>query len=545
MPILCGLEDAAYSATAGNVLCNAFYQRTSAQLYPPGMLDPVQYFNGSAPDYSFDVGHFMTPISRGDLLLNPVEQCEWVDLNTSSFISVNPLVQYMTNKQVTASLSAYKGMGGAAQCTASQLPLVLPLQGLLLSGAVLYCFDVQGDIVVMTSWDMSLWANATDCGQIRAKRRFMLVLYGGAELRSADVPFQYMYTVEQAAKGQWEVTCTTRCFQAINTTANENLDRLYSLTPDGLPAFWPSISRCANGTLGTSRRGWVVSNSHGLQYSVEISKGLARGDYDDVLFPHFSTRSMGPLQGAANASNMLKLSKSVGPELCVLKPVQPTPGVDNDGSATLAKQSISSLLVLGTVSGYGAQNLPLIRQQINDMSGQFAPLTLAAAVNAAMTCVVGASSAIVFTLKIKFLKATSLSRLIIRVLVSVVEAGVLCASAIAAMWQLFTKGKACKTMQWVDSKKGASCVLEKCDHFVATTAKICGSADYLRLQWAVLGVSIILTTTLIMYRWHLAKGGSLHDWIEVEVVQLKQADQGRNGKSEHMAEDDNGKLEKV
>ena len=523
MPLTCGLADEAQPAAAGNVLCNALYKGSSVQLFAGGTIDPLHTLDGAAVDHTFDLAGIASPLSRGDLLLTDGGRFDWVDLDTGSFqIDMYPPVEFMTDKQVTVAMSAYRGLGGVAECAGSQLPLMLPLQGMLLGGTVFYCFEVQGDILIVT-WNSTQGATPTECGRIREKGRFMLVLYDGKQLQTAGDPFQYVYTVTKGAGGAWGITCTARWYQSIfpADVENENWDRYLFLA--SAAALWGNVSRCV---VGTSSPAHVGPFTTGLQltFSVDVSRQAVHGS--DVLFPHFSPQSMGPLQGAVNASQILKVTASDAPGMCVLEKVLATPTVIGDGSATLATTSISSLLALGIASGYGGRNLPVIRQQINDMSGQFAPLTVAAAVNAAMTCIVAAYGANVFTLKVKFLKATNAVRLTIRALVSVVEAVVVSIAAIVAMWALHTDGKACRPVQWVDNQNGQSIDYMQCNHYISTAATICGSADYLLVQWIVLGVGMLLATMLIMHRWHFARGGSVCDWVEIVTEEEHAAQKG-------------------
>ena len=456
VPLTCGRSDEAQPAAAGNVLCNALYKGSSVQLFSGGMLDPLHTLDGAMVNHTFGVADIMSPLSRGDLLLSQGSQFDWVDLDTSSFhIDMYPSVEFMTDKQVKAAMSAYRGLGEVAACPKDQWPLMLPLQGMVLGGTIFYCFDVQGDILVLT-WNSTYFGTPTECGRIREKRRFMLVLYDGKQLQTAGDPFQYVYTFAEGAGSTWGITCTARWYQSTSPSwvGNENWDRLLFLASSA--ALWGNISRCAVGTWGPANVAPWGSTGQQLAYSVAVSRQAGHDISSGVtsinaLYPHFSPQSMGPLQGAVNASQVLKVTASDAPGMCVLKAVNPSPGVTGDGSGILASTSISSLLALGIASGYGGQNLPVIRQQINDMSGHFAPLTVAAAVNAAMTCIVAAYGANVFTLKVKFLKATSATRLTIRALVSIVEAVVVSIAAIVAMWALHKDGKACRLMQWVDN----------------------------------------------------------------------------------------------
>ena len=485
VPLVCGLQNTTLPAAVGNVLCNAVYKRSVAQIYPSGMLEPVQMLDSNGAVYSVEVGDVMMPMSRGDLLLSEAERFEWVTLDSSRFLDAMPSVEYVTSESVEVSMSSFKGIGKAAECQSSQLPLMLPLEGILLDGAMFYCFEVQGDIVVLT-WDLSPSPLATSCGRIKEKRRFMLILYGGRTLTDPNhpvIPFQYIYTVEEAAEGVWGVTCTAQWYQDIDPfyVDNQNWDRLYFLDPSVVGAFWPNISRCAVSTLGPLH---LVLSNRQLQYRAKVIKGLARDSDDAVLYPHFSTQSMGPLQGKVNVSHAFKLVPSSGPDMCMLKKVSGVPGIVGDGSFDIATETIPAMLTLGIDSGYGSQNLPMIRQQTNEMSGQFASLTMAAAVTAAMTSVVAAYSANVFTLKIKFLKATNMMRLTIRLLVSAVEAAIASVAAITGMWALYTSGKACREMQWVDSQKQTECDYEKCALYISC----CNHLWQCRLlSWAVGG----------------------------------------------------------
>lgn len=523
VPILCGVSDQSKPAAAGNVLCNAFYRSSIMLLYPDSMIEPLGTLSNSLASFSFNVGSFKMPVLRSDLLIEDGEHFEWVNLDKSSFIHVDPLVEYMTSQQVQVCLSSLRGMASVAQCTGSDLPLMLPLQGMLLGGAIFYCFEMQygvnaSDIVVMT-WNISpIWASATSCGRIWDKRRFMLVLYGGTELSNA-IPFQYIYTVEEATSLQWEVTCSTRCYHVNdNGGSAKNFDRLYSLEPGGyMQSIWGTISQCVNNTWNNTWYGPPTSDG---QYQFEIIKGVAGGinlnGINDTLFPHFSPQSMGPLQGVVNASLMLRLTSADDSGMCLLKQVSATPGIVGDGSANLGTAVISSLLALGTVSGFGSKNLPLIRQQINDMGIQFSTLTVPAAVNAAITSVVAAYGFNAFTLKVKFLTATSSMLLVIRVLVSLIEAALASTPAIVGMWALGKYGKACRVAQWLDSLNDTPCDYESCSHYIFTSANICGTVDHWVWQWLVLSVGCLLATALIMFRWHFAKGGSVADMVQVD-----------------------------
>ena len=532
VPITCGLLDASQPAAADNVLCNAIYKPGAAYIFPAGT-EPVSTLDKDEAQHWFSLGNIVMPMSRGNLLLSERENFEWVKLEHSTFISIDPAVKYMADKQIDISLSYHVGLGKAERCADNELLLMLPLQGILLEGVALYCYQVQwssntSDIVVM-AWDhvsyfLGTNASQSHCGRILDIGRFMLVLYGGikpaADL-SADDPFQYMYRFEQGADQKWNVTCTAQWYQKLKYRSDDlNRDRLEFLGATTLP-LWENLSSCVTGIWDAVPAVFNdLDYDVGQQLRVHIDNQVIQPDgfglsHDGhgVLYPHNSPQSMGPLQGSIFTNNTLKLASSGHPGFCVLKDPKRESTDSQLGSDALAKESISSLLGLGIDSGYGAQNLPLIRQQINDMSSQFSALSLAGAVNAAITSIVAAYGFNAFTFKVSFLKARNAVLLVIRVFVSVVEAGLASAAAITVMWELKVSGTASRQVQWVNSQKETPCDFELCSHYIFTTAWISGSADYLIAQWVILAVGMLLSTLLIMYRWHFARGGSLSDWV--------------------------------
>ena len=596
LPITCGIVDKEYNTCNNTVVeripnknfiqCNVVYRQGILQNYDNASRDgrsvkPIQTLGRPATG-GLGVPRVLLPISRDTTVLDSYMVFEEQNINISSLSDVYiPEAEHMNNgTNVTVTLNSFKGMKNATMCPDDTVKLVLPIGGMLLDGALLYCFDFEDRIIVTTNMALrdSSELSLTNCRNIEKKRSFKLVLYDGGSQRDGrnfDIqPIQYLYNINITKDSIWDITCTSMYYQTGLCSDWNGWSQMFFVRSSKY--LWEYVDRCMvgcyymSGTANCSgynyelpvkfehtQKKWInachpiavsldwntyKNNPRGLYYNVDVRAGFAnlteengyrgpnsRSGGPPVLYPYANWESVGSLEQEYDASEIMKITTLDTGEWCVWKSINrscnhevPTWPV-GDGAAALADSIIKDLVQLGINSGYGTNNVPTIHQLTNDMSTQFSAYTLAASINAAMTGIVAAYGANVFTLKVKFLEASDSIKVLIRVIISVIEVALADVSVIAYMVALHEKGTANRIAQWYNIQMSQKCSsYEMCNSYIYTTANIKGKTDHWLIQWIILVIASAIITILIMYRWHFSKGGTRSDWIEIVKEEAKE-----------------------
>ena len=443
VPITCGAVRP--DSLPDYIHCNVIYRPSVIQAYnsisKDNVITPIQTFNENQTLHSHKIQNIYSPMSRDAILFDEYMVFEKVQLNISKIKGVYmPEAEHMDNNITTKiTLNSLQNMTTATMCPDNTVRLVFPIGGVLINGALLYCFDFEGEIIVTTKRAISNTTqqnqrkpmDLADCNKIFDIGHFKLVLYDGSDQRTdITTPIQYLYNLNMTKDG-WNITCTSMYYQiGGNVGWNGWAQEFFAISNKYL---WNYVNNC---TVGFQQGPIQTADNKRLRYAVSIMAGSINVTRDNgygglvggygsniLLYPDWD--SIGALEREERASQIMKITTSSSGPWCILNFAynvsQPTNLSYIPWEAVVANSTISDLVQLGINSGYGVSNVPTITQLINEMEVQFSAYTLAASVGVAMTSIVAAYSANVFTLKIKFLKASNNTKLAIRIIISIIE----------------------------------------------------------------------------------------------------------------------------
>ena len=542
LPITCGVVR--LDNLPDYIHCNVIYRQSVMQAYnstsESNIITPIQTLNKLQIMHSYSIQSIYSPVSRDAIISDKSMVFKREQLNNSQIKGVYmPEAEHMDNDITTnITLNSLQNIAEATMCSNDMARLVLPIGGILMNGALLYCFDFGGEIVATTKRAISdtiKTVDLADCNKIFDSGHFKLVLYDGSDQRTnTRAPIQYLYNLNMTKDG-WNITCTSIYYQ-VNASVGWNgwAQEFFVISNKYL---WNYVNSC---TVGL-HTGPIQTFDRTLQYLVDVNAGFVNvtqsnkyggpdGGYGSsiLLYPYPDWDSVGALEREENVFQIIKITTSSSGTWCLLNFAynnsRPTNLSYTPWEAVIANSTISDLVQLGINSGYGVNNVPTITQLKNEMEIQFSAYTLAASMNTAMTSIVTAYSVNVFTLKIKFLKASNSTKLAIRIVISIIETAITNIAVVTYIISLSYKGKTYKNAKWYNTKM--SIVKDDPDdrginNYVYTTADVEGKADYWVAQLVILSISSVIVAILIMYRWHFSKGGTRSDWIEIVKEEAK------------------------
>ena len=165
----------------------------------------------------------------------------------------------------------------AAGC---RVRLVLPIGGLLMNGALLYCFDFAGEVLVTTKRSLGKaipgfldpgFLDLADCNRAVDNGRLKLVLYDGSDQRTnTRLPIQYMYNMDMTKDG-WNITFTSMYYQVGGYVDwNGWAQEYFSISNKDL---WDYVNNC---TVGIHSGPTQTVSGKALKYNISVTAGFVK-----------------------------------------------------------------------------------------------------------------------------------------------------------------------------------------------------------------------------------------------------------------------------
>eukprot|EP00243_Klebsormidium_subtile_P003290 TRINITY_DN16643_c0_g1_i1.p1 TRINITY_DN16643_c0_g1~~TRINITY_DN16643_c0_g1_i1.p1 ORF type:complete len:708 (-),score=77.89 TRINITY_DN16643_c0_g1_i1:312-2435(-) len=485
---------------------------SSAQLLDCG--SQCQSFNDSFQFQSAATGIHL-PLSYTQLYVEQAAQFSSLPLDTETFIGEqnNPLS--LDNLQTAATLNAYVPLSNTPVC-ANTTSVVPSLSSYILGGTTAFCARWNGVLVAMT-WKGVLpeynLMQEEDCAQLVGEQYFGLVMYPQDFDTTGDEPFQSIYVFQRDAPGgAAQLSCVYSMKQSVSPESNNwNWAQLYSLGETRRYITGNGDHVCgANGSYTTTSAG-AAQNVYGMSYTVEYLPPESVATKNDnvqlrgLAFLHFSSQSMSQLDGWVNVANSTKImADAKSGDTCVLKEREPSKVSTGAGSVNLANGLLRSLLALAMQSAYASNQgstLAAARAQIVALLGRF---TLISALNNALTSIAAGYGVNAFKTRLPCLLDKTWAIIAVRVGVSLVEAISVNVAAIAYLWGLVAHRFERATASWVHTTLNQSFDYEDFTLVASTVVTLTGQVQHFAIQIAVILVAILISSGLVMYRWHFA-----------------------------------------
>ncbi|GAQ83378.1 hypothetical protein KFL_001460050 [Klebsormidium nitens] len=471
MPIVCAQTRVEPAATKGGIECNVLLAQavvkvglppanpadnasySSAQLLDCG--SQCQSFNDSFQLQSAATGiHF--PLSYTQLYVEQAAQFSSLPIDTQSFIGEqnNPLS--LENLQTTATLNAYAPLNNTPVCSGTT-SVVPSLSSYILGGTTAFCARWNGFLVAF-AWQGKLpeFNNMAeeDCAQLYREP------YWG-----------YLFSLGE-----------TRNFITSN---NDPVCSAKSYTT----------------TLASA-----AQNTFGMRYTVGYLSPESAAAIADLAYLHFSPQSMLQLDGLVHVANSTKIMADPrSGDACLLKQRDPSEGIVGDGTVNLGSDLVKSLLALAIQSAYASNQgstIAAARAQIVALLSRF---TLNSALSNAVASIAAGYGVNAFKSRLPFLSDNkSWVTIVVRLAGSLVEALSVNVATIAYLWGLVAHRYEHATASWVHTSLNQVAAYESFTLLASTKVTLTGQVQRFEIQVAIILAAILISSALVMYRWHFA-----------------------------------------
>ena len=366
----------------------------------------------------------------------------------------------------------------------------------IVGGDALYCFDLNG-VVLVTAWTgTGVWPGLTptNCSDaILAGVATMTLVFPQNFDTTGQRPFAYALFSRGGSQ-----QCAYGIFQTNNPSVNNANWALLYLLLDTFPSV--DFSSCdVNETH-------AFTNAYGLDYTISACGLPGRSCEMNGTLTYVNNDNQpleGSLQFAPNSGNTSLIGPAAPTELntCLWLQVSPSPGVYGDGSVEAAKGIIPRSTALMYNSGKGLNHQAEISAAIAGIQGDIGSLTIFNSLSAGMSAVAAGVGINAFKAPSYVSQHQKLYR-IFPVIVSIVEAAFINVATLTYVVALARKGTSTQVASWFDVDFNGGADYTTVDIFVATDLTLTGRANFYVLQWVVLCLAILLSASFVMYRWH-------------------------------------------
>ncbi len=218
------------------------------------------------------------------------------------------------------------------------------------------------------------------------------------------------------------------------------------------------------------------------------------------MYIHQDTQSLDSLQ---NNGTIITPNNDGG--ICLWQQVQPSPGTSGDGSKNFANRIIQTSLSLMYTNGRGINHNTEVASCINGIKTDIGSFTIFNALSTGMTAVAAGIGVNAFGISVKMRYSSKMSIKILKIVISIIEAAFVNIATIIYMVSFAHKGQSTHTVSWYDESMNNEADYTKYNLYVGTEVTIVGKAEYYNIQWILLALAMIISTTLVMWRWHLRK----------------------------------------
>lgn len=546
MPVTCaGYGDTKYINTSATVECNVITAtmqiqsvRAVNEINDAGYAQLLDCYNTcdrleGQVIHTSALGGIYSPLSAGQLSVLLDRDSRQVPINVSDFVDPisNPL--NMKNLTTSATLWSYNKLDTIASC-APNVSLVMRVPSQVVDGVVLYCALWNG-ILVGTTWEATWTSNfipVVDCTSPHDAQAFGIILYPETEDVTGNNSYQSILIYNMS--------------DLLDTASPQpkcRLDMYQDFAPEINNLYWAQLNSMAqtnfmDGTYTpgncSSKDMYIYTGGDGapqvlsstLQTSLDMSTPVN-------YYTDFSWQTVNTYSSLIQRQNTTKLGPSIDGSMCGYLP-------QNDseftyGDANLGNGIVSAMLYLGVDAGGGGQHVSIIQALTAKGDSGFQVATVAIALNVGVTAIAAAAGTNAFTIKVPWLKASSnqMFIIILRVLMSLIEASVAQLGLISQMITLESKKKQVLTGSWVEQQLQidiAKFVLVsdpiKYDVYSSTNLTLIGNIQLATTQWLILVLSMMVATSLVLYRWHFGPGSTIKDIWPTKFKNRKQENKG-------------------
>ena len=404
----------------------------------------------------------------------------------------------------------------------------------IVGGDTAYCYDMtlsgtqnntQSDtnVVLVTAWE-SIGVNAgwpsTNCsaaistGAVTLTFVYPQLLYTiasqSAAYDSSGTPIAYaVFSKGGAVLCAYEILLTSA--EAPSSATVDDSDALSNAAQLFPAVDYSSCSPTENVTWSGGFLGTLINAEDYYGYGATPCGQLdgvdCQSSFSKVYVNNNNAVLSGSLQLAPFTGNASLLMPSDPGDTClwlygsdVCDPGYPG-GIPDDASQLFAHQIINRATLLMYNSGMGMTAQPAVSACTAGIANDIGSLTIFLALSTGVSAIAAGVGVDAFEPPGFIAHHRGLYR-IFPILTFIVEAAFINVATFTYSIALGNTGKSTHVVSWSDVDRNADADYETIDVFVATTLTLNGRASFYGLQWAVLCLSILLSTAFVMYRWH-------------------------------------------